>query len=90
MAQRDRTIRTPRDIRRLAELRQMRREVDIKLWYAGEKLAGDVAYTFSVDNLLSIIAPPGSVGDRIVGGFSTGLATVRGVMNAIQMFRSRG
>ncbi len=89
MAGRDRIVRGPRDIRRLAELRQMRREVDIELRYAGEKLADDVAGTFSVDNLLSIIAPPGSVADRIVGGLSTGLATVRGVMNAIQIFRNR-
>ncbi len=89
MARRDRTVRNPRDIRNLGELRQMRREVEIKLWYAEERLADGIADTFSVDNLLSLFAPPGSVGDRIVGGFSTGLATIRGIINAIQMFQSR-
>ena len=89
MARGNRKTRYLSEISSLKELREARREIDMKLWYTGEKLADDVAETFSVDNLLSIIAPPGSVADRIVGGMSTGLATVRGIINAVQMFRSR-
>lgn len=89
MARRNRRARYLSEISSLNELREARREVGIKLWYAEEKLAGDAAETFSVDNLMSIIAPPGSVTDRIFGGMTTGIATVRGILNAIQMFRGR-
>lgn len=89
MARRNRKVRYLDEISSFKELREARREIDRRLRYAEEKLADDVVETFSVENLLSIIAPPGSAADRLVGSIGTGLATVRGVINAIQMFRSR-
>lgn len=90
MARRNRRrVRYLSDISSLSELRQARREVDLKLWYAGEKLTDDLSDTFSVDNLMSIIAPPGSLTEKIIDGFSMGLTTLRGIINAIGLFRGR-
>jgi hypothetical protein len=77
------------DIKTQKELREVRRELELREWYAGEKFIDNASDTFSMDNLLSIVAPPGSAADRVVGGIGTGIATVRGIMNAVQMFRGR-
>lgn len=73
----------------MRELREARRIVDLKLWYAEQKLADDISGTFSIDNFLSIIAPPGSLTDRVISGISTGLATIRGIINGIRCIRHR-
>jgi hypothetical protein len=77
------------EIRSYKELRQVRREMDMKVWTAEEELSESVVEAFSADNILSFIAPQGSVIDRLVGGFDTVLATVRGIIRGVELFRSR-
>lgn len=77
------------DISSMEELREVRRWVDMKLWYTEEKLSDDVREGLSADNLMYIIAPPGSAAERVIDGVTTGLATVRGVINAIGVIRER-
>jgi hypothetical protein len=67
------------EISTAAQLREARRELEIREWFARDRLAGDLVDTFTVDNLLSIVAPPGSVVERIIGGVGTGIAAVRGI-----------
>jgi hypothetical protein len=62
-----------------AQLREARRELEIREWFARERLAEDAADTFTVDNLLSIVAPPGSLVDRVIGGVGTGIAAAQGL-----------
>lgn len=89
MARRIEKTRYFSDIKTQKQLREARLELELRAWYAGEKIANDASDMFTVENLLSIIAPSGSVADRIVGGVGTGIATVKGLSNAIRMFRSK-
>lgn len=73
----------------MRELREARRVVDLKIWYTEQRLADNVGSLFSVDNLVSAIAPPGSVADGIIGGMGMLAATFRGIVKGIRMFRSR-
>jgi hypothetical protein len=57
-------------------------------------MADNFADTFSVGNLLSWIAPPGSFLDRviggvdsIVGGVNTGITALRAIMSVVDLFR---
>lgn len=84
-----RKIRNLSKISSLRELREARRIVDLKLWYTEQKISDDISGTFSVNNLLSLIAPEGSTADRIINGMTTGLATVRGIVNGIRRIRCR-
>lgn len=73
----------------LRELQDVRRRVDMKLWYVEEKIADDAREAFSAENLMYIVAPPGSATERIIDGVTNGIATVRGVISAIGMIRER-
>lgn len=77
------------DIRNMRELRETRRVVDLKMWYTRQRLVDNAEALFSVDNLVSAIAPPGSAADRLIGGAGMLAATVRGVIKGIRVFRSR-
>jgi hypothetical protein len=83
-------IRYLSDISSVGELREARRELELRTWYAERKLEDDIEETFTLDNMLSIFAPPGSLPDRILCGIGTGVATIRGIGNAFRMFRGRG
>jgi hypothetical protein len=89
MARRSRKVRYIGDIYTHRELREMRMRLDAKLWYVEQKLAGDVAYVFSFDNLVELIAPPGSMADRVVGFVRMALATLRGVAKGVEHYRGR-
>jgi hypothetical protein len=71
------------------ELVQARREVQAQMWRVEEDLTDSAAEAFSLDTLISIIAPPGSMVDRLIGSFDTLLATVRGIINGIALYRLR-
>lgn len=89
MARRIRTARYLNDIGTARALREARRDIDTRLWYAEDRFVERTASTFSVDNLISLIAPPGSLTDRLVGGVSSGLATIRGIMSYIRYRNNR-
>lgn len=72
------------------ELRMIRREIDMELWYIENKLADDVAEAFSFNNLVSLVAPRGSVVDRMASGVSSGLAVVRGFFKGLKAIRGHG
>jgi hypothetical protein len=87
MTRRSRKVRHIGDISTHRELTEMRERLTAKIRTAERRLAYDIEDTFSVDNLLELVAPPGSFVWRIVDGIRMGLATVRGVVNAIDYFR---
>jgi hypothetical protein len=89
MKRKNRRVRYLDEISSYDELSKARREVRAKVWRAEERLADSAAGAFSFDNLISIIAPSGSLIDRLIGSFETGLATVRGIINGITVFRNR-
>ncbi len=64
----------------MRRLREVRREFELREWLARERLLDDVADTFSFDNLLSLVAPPGSLLDRVIGGVGTGFSVVQSVL----------
>lgn len=78
-----RKVRYLSEISSVRELRQARRELEIREWFARERLIEDTYATFSLENLLSIVAPPGSVIDRVIGGVGTGFSVVQAVIGAI-------
>jgi hypothetical protein len=86
---RNRRVRYLDEISSYDELIQARRDVQTQMWMAEEELAESAGEVFSVDNILSIIAPPGSMIDSLIGSFESGLATVRGIINGIALFRNR-
>ncbi len=71
------------EIRSVRELREAKRELELRDFFARERLAEDVAETFSVGNLLSLVAPPGSVVNRMMGGMETGLSAVQAVLGVV-------
>ena len=77
------------EIRTVGELREARRELEIREWFAKERLIEDTYNTFTLDNLLSIVAPPGSLVDRIIGGVGTGFTAIQGIMGVIGSFLGR-
>jgi hypothetical protein len=72
------------EISSLAELREARRELALREWYARERLTRDVRDTFSFDNLLSIVAPRGSFLERAIGSVGSGFTVAQGVVRAIR------
>ncbi len=72
------------EISSVAELREARSELELREWFAKERLIDDVYHTFSFDNLLSMVAPPGSFLGRAVGGVGTGISVAQGVIGAIR------
>lgn len=66
----------------MRELRVARRELEIREWFARERLADDAAEVFSLGTLVSLIAPRGSILGGMAGGigrvFSAALAAVVG------------
>jgi hypothetical protein len=86
---RRRRVRYLDEIGSYEELIRARHHVQAQVRMAEEDLADTAADAFSLDNLVSIIAPPGSMVDRLIGSFDTVLATVRGIINGIALFRSR-
>lgn len=70
-------------IRSVRELREVRREMELRELFARERLTEDVAETFSVGNLLSLVAPPGSVAGRMIGGVGTGFAALQGILGVV-------
>ena len=89
MARRNRKIRHISDISTHRQLCEARESLDRKLWYVEQRLADDLADTFSPESLLELIAPPGSAADRFIGNIRMGMATLRGVVNAVEYFSSR-
>jgi hypothetical protein len=85
----NRRVRSFSEISTYRELREVRTRLDMKLWYAEQRLSDRLVRAFSAENLLSLIAPPGSLIDNIIVGIGKGMATVRGVLNAIDYFRGR-
>jgi hypothetical protein len=86
---RNRRVRYLDEISSYAELTQARRDVQVKIRSAEQELAESAGEAFSLDNLLSIVAPPGSVLDSLIGSIDTGIATVRGIINGIALFRRK-
>jgi hypothetical protein len=74
------------EIRSVRELKEARVELELREWFARERLEADVYDTFTLDNLVSIVAPPGSWLYRVIGGVGTGLATVQGVVGMLGSF----
>ncbi len=85
---RNRRTRYLKEIATMSQLREAQREIALRTEYAGERLADDAAAVFSWDWLLSLVAPPGSVGERIMGGITTGIAAVQGISSIIGMWRN--
>ncbi len=73
----------------MSQLREAQREIALRTEYAGERLSDDAAAVFSWDGLLSIVAPPGSLVDKIIGGVGTGIAAVQGISSVLGMWRER-
>jgi hypothetical protein len=71
------------EIGSMRELREARRELEIREFFARERLEMDVLEVLSPENLLAMVAPPGSVVRRVIGGVESGLATVQGVFGAL-------
>lgn len=71
------------EISTVRELKEARRELEIREWFARERLIQDAYDTFTIDNLLSMVVPPGSLADRVIGGVGTGIAAVQGIAGAI-------
>ncbi len=84
---RNRRTRYLKEIATMSQLREAQREIALRAEYTGERLADNAAAVFSWDGLLSIVAPPGSVGERIMGGVTTGIAAVHGLSSFIGMWR---
>jgi hypothetical protein len=74
------------EIRSVRELKEARVELELREWFARERLEADVYDTFTLDNLVSMVAPPGSWLNRVIGGVGTGLATVQGVVGMLGSF----
>jgi hypothetical protein len=84
-----RVIRTTKylsEISSVRELREARTELELREWFARERLASDVYDTLTWDNLLSMVAPPGSLFDRVIGGVGTGLAATQGILGLFGSF----
>ncbi len=77
------------DIASHRELREVQDRIRVRIWYAEQRFVEGVEETFSAENLLEMIAPPGSLLDRIVGWAETGFATARGIFSAVEHFRRR-
>jgi hypothetical protein len=71
------------EISSVRELQEARRELEIREFFARERLEMDVIDTFSPDNLLAMVAPPGSAIERIIGSVGNGIATVQGIMGVL-------
>ncbi|MDR1671193.1 MAG: phage holin family protein [Alistipes sp.] len=72
-----------RKIDTVAELRGVRRELEVREEFAAERLAWDVSETLSPDNLIAMIAPPGSLVDRVIGGIGSGLTAVQALFGFV-------
>jgi hypothetical protein len=70
-------------------LREVREALQGRILYAEQRLADDFEETFSLENLIDLVAPPGSFLDRAIGWFEDAFAAVRGVMGAFDYFRRR-
>lgn len=79
----NRKVRYLSEIRTVAELREARRELEIREWFASERLGEDIRDTFSLNTLLSIVAPSGGMVDRMIGNVGTGFMATRGIVGAI-------
>ncbi len=71
-------------------LMEARMEVDAMAWYARRRMEDRAAGMFTVDRLVSLVAPAGGVVDRAIGGVNVGMAAFRGILGAIRNFRSGG
>jgi hypothetical protein len=89
MTRRSRKVRHIEDISTYKELTEVRAQIRGRMRYAERRLADDIEDTFSIDNLLGLVAPRGSFAWRIVEGIDMGLATIRGVVKAVEYFRER-
>ncbi len=67
----------------MAQLREARREMELREFFARERLLADVADTFTLDNLLSMVAPPGSLVERVISGVGTGFAALQGIIGVV-------
>ena len=74
------------EISTVRELKEARRELELREWFARERLAEDVAGTFTLGNLLSIVAPEGSLVDRMIGRVGTGITVAQGIFGLIGSF----
>ncbi len=71
------------EISSVRELKEARRELELREWFARERLEADIYDTFTLDNLVSMVAPPGSILDRVIGGVGTGFAAVQGIFGVL-------
>jgi hypothetical protein len=67
------------EIGSVRELREARRELEIREFFARERLEMDVMDTLSPENMMAMVAPPGSLIYRVIGSVESGLATVQGI-----------
>lgn len=77
------------------ELKEAMRELELREFFARERLAEDAADTFTLGNLISTVMPRGSVADRVVGGVmggvGTGFSALQSVIGVLGSFMgSRG
>jgi hypothetical protein len=79
------------EISTAAELRAARGELEVREWFASRRLVDDAIDTFTIENLISVVAPPGSLVDRVIGGIGTGIAAAQGILGfAGSLFGGRG
>lgn len=71
------------EISTVAGLKEARRELHIREWFARERLIEDVYDTFTLENLISVVAPPGSLIDRVIGGVGTGFTAFQGIIGVV-------
>ncbi len=83
MAREIRRARYLSEISSVRELREARVELELRELFARRRLESDIYDTFTLDNLIGMVAPPGSILDRVIGGVGTGFAAVQGVMGVI-------
>jgi hypothetical protein len=68
------------EINNAAELREARHEIEFREWFAARRLTEDAYDFFTLENLVSIVAPPGSFIGRMIDGVGTGIAAAQGVL----------
>jgi hypothetical protein len=68
------------EINNAAELREARHEIEFREWFAARQLTEDAYDFFTLENLVSIVAPPGSFIGRMIDGVGTGIAAAQGVL----------
>ncbi|MDR2912133.1 MAG: hypothetical protein LBV38_02370 [Alistipes sp.] len=79
-----RAPRHPSEIRTLAELRDARRELRLREWYAARRLEDNAARVLHPRHLLSALAPADSFAGRVIDGLGAGISTAQTLISTAQ------